>query len=62
MKRQLSMVFAALLCLGAVIPVSAQADTDNFHNDRPHLVWVHRHFIRVHDRWMVWVPGHPGVR
>ena len=56
------MVFAALLCLGAVIPVSAQADTDNFHNDRPHLVWVHRHFIRVHDRWMVWVPGHPGVR
>jgi hypothetical protein len=63
MKLRLSLLLAAVLCLGSVIPATAQADE---YNDRPHplrhLAWVPRHFIwRDHHR-VFWVPGHPEVR
>jgi hypothetical protein len=65
MKRHISLLFAALLCAGAMVPLNARADGNDTYNrpdDGPHhhLTWVHRHFIWVHGH-RVWVPGHPSV-
>jgi energy-converting hydrogenase Eha subunit F len=63
MKTRFSLLLAALLCAGSLMPVAAQADPLN---DRPHplrhMVWVHRHFIVKHHHRVFWVPGHPELR
>ncbi|HWB61583.1 MAG TPA: hypothetical protein VG733_19020 [Chthoniobacteraceae bacterium] len=61
MKAKLSLVFAALVCAGGLLPATARADD---YRDGPmrHLTWVHRHFIWRHHHRVFWVPGHPGIR
>ena len=59
MKTKRSLILATLLCAGALIPATANAD--DFHPGR-HFTWVHRHFIWHNHHRVFWVPGHPGVR
>jgi hypothetical protein len=63
MKLRLSLLLAAVLCAGSVMPVAARADDYNY-NNRPlrHFAWVHRHFIWRNHHRVFWVPGHPEFR
>jgi len=76
MKTYFVLLFAALFSLVGFLPATAKADSDDMRNndtdrrarveyirsDRPHMVWVHRHFIMVNGHRVFWVPGHPAVR
>jgi hypothetical protein len=61
MKRTIAILFAALICAGSIMPVTANAD-EYYHYHQRHLGWVHRHFIWVNGHRVLWVPGHPVYR
>ena len=75
MKTYFAVLFAVLFSVTG-LSSSAKADSDDvrnydsdhrshseyIHRDRPHLTWVHRHFILVNGHRVFWVPGHPAVR
>jgi len=64
-----AILFATLFSVMTLLPAVSKADSNDIRNynrqydpDRPHLVWVHRHFIWVNGHRVLWVPGHPSVR